>query len=153
MSNCFLRMGTNAVENAKTVLDFAMLRLQQDEAASSALFAPLGPAAVFTARPWAMLLVHDRTLMEQALAERRQSASADRPWLDAMQICQIDTIHQLRGILCTLHVSIETKALPRSIISWIQHKKDGQPPCLIVVTDLLGLLITSGQDTSIPEPN
>lgn len=97
-------------------------------------------------------------------------------------------MHQLEGILCTLHVKkiipkefsttrpptraaeaeaesatkVEAEELREeeevaetttgsisemnsadNILSWIIHEKDNQPPCLIVVVDLLDLIITT----------
>lgn len=69
---------------------------------------------------------------------------------DIAKISRIDSSHQLRVILCDLHIknkeirSHEPQQL--SVLKWIENEKDEQPPSLIVAVDLLELLAEGKKD-------
>ncbi|CDS11667.1 hypothetical protein LRAMOSA03930 [Lichtheimia ramosa] len=148
----FLRLGSNDTQNAKTILEFCILQLQQKrQQANQVVEEVLGPEATFPLRPWALLFTKNKTALEQALQSMSQdmkadgSRWADRRWLEGIRICTIENVPQLKAMLCALHLSGSGSG--SDLLSWIQHEHDNQPPCLIVVMDLLRLV------SSIPDGN
>lgn len=74
------------------------------------------------------------------------------------KISRIDTVHQLRALMCALHVKTSPAAkeklahqvgeLNHHLLDWIALEKDSQPPSIIVVVDLLEYLVQD--DTTVP---
>lgn len=69
-----------------------------------------------------------------------------------VKISRIDTKHQLRAFMSALHikesiesgenlVSNELHRHQHHLVDWIALEKDGQPPSIIVVADLLEYLV------------
>ncbi|KAI8147638.1 hypothetical protein BJV82DRAFT_508003 [Fennellomyces sp. T-0311] len=118
----------------RTVLNFITLQLQQKTAQSNQDFESWGPDAAYTARPWALVFVHDTQALSKAIKD--ETSLEERQWLESIRVCQVENVHQLQGILCALHIREHPQ--PRSdLLSWIQTERDNQPPCLIVVKDML----------------
>ena len=59
----------------------------------------------------------------------------------------VENTPQLKAVLCALHLS-GNGGNGSDLLSWIQHEHGNQPPCLIVVMDLLRLLsdVPDGND-------
>lgn len=158
----------------RTILEFCILQLQQKrQQANQVVEEVLGPEATFPLRPWALLFTKNKTALEQALQSMSQdmkadgSRWADRRWLEGIRIwwailllqqhfivfclllmddpSTIENVPQLKAMLCALHLSGSGSG--SDLLSWIQHEHDNQPPCLIVVMDLLRLV------SSIPDGN
>jgi hypothetical protein len=81
---------------------------------------------------------------------------------NTVKISRIETTHQLRGVMSALHVKeTVTEEQPTSeaeaankfanhnqinsdnILNWMINEKDNQPPCLIVIVDLMDLILTT----------
>ncbi|KAI9476118.1 MAG: hypothetical protein EXX96DRAFT_575850 [Benjaminiella poitrasii] len=107
----------------------------------------LGEGFETVTRPWALVFLKDSELLKTELLKRvdENDNEGERKWLDLIQVCRIDTIHQIRAILCALHMKMDDSESPRhqqrSILDWMKYEKDGQPPSLIVVADLLDFLV------------
>ncbi|KAI8364902.1 hypothetical protein BD560DRAFT_402328 [Blakeslea trispora] len=112
----------------------------------------LGEGFKSVTRPWALVLVKEPSVFENTLKNRIVSIHTtgattldnmppeERLWLDAIRVCCVENIHQLRAVVCSLHMK-ETNEKARHVVQWIQKEKDGQPPNLIVVVDLLDYLM------------
>ncbi|KAI9493769.1 hypothetical protein BDB00DRAFT_354293 [Zychaea mexicana] len=146
-TRCFLRMGDDQVENARIVLDFVVMQLQQKTAHSNQVFESIGPDAVYTTRPWALVFVNETQDLTRALRDDFGVSSLEkRQWLESIRVCQVESVHQLKAILCAMHMD-DAQPLPvvagpgprpsSDLLSWMQTERDNQPPCLIVVNDLL----------------
>ncbi|KAI8384929.1 uncharacterized protein BYT42DRAFT_564114 [Radiomyces spectabilis] len=157
MSNarCFLRMGSNVRENARTILDFVILQLQQKSLNSEEVSA-MGLGAAYTTRPWALLFTNKSQAFDEVFQDMATlSASHDsgtlqhqKKWLDDIRICHVSSIHQLRALLCTIHTHSPVldsgqpaKADGDDLLTWIHKEKDDQPPCFLIVMDLMDLIL------------
>ncbi|KAI7857841.1 hypothetical protein BDC45DRAFT_434854 [Circinella umbellata] len=147
-TRCFLRMGDDPTENAKTVLDFVIMQLQQKTAHSNRIFQSFGAGTMYTTRPWALVFVHDSQSLSNAI-NNDISRLENRQWLESIQVCQVENIHQIRAILCALHIQQQStnNSSQSDILSWIQNERDNQPPCLIVVKGLLQWMKDLNRDT------
>ncbi|KAI9264217.1 hypothetical protein BDA99DRAFT_437828 [Phascolomyces articulosus] len=122
----------------RTVLDFVIMQLQQKTAHSNKAFESWGESTMYTTRPWALVFVHDPKSLTQAIKD--DISFDNRPWLESIRVCQVENIHQLRAILCAMHIHMEqtlSSTNQSDLLSWMQTERDNQPPCLIVVKDLL----------------
>ncbi|KAI9312103.1 hypothetical protein BX666DRAFT_1881141 [Dichotomocladium elegans] len=139
MQRYFLRMGRDPIDNAKTVIDFISLQIQQKK---KQLEQHLG----IPCRPWVLVFASQMSLFQSALGPLQQDRDfwEQRQWLDGIRVCQVASIHELRAVLCALHLkgeaSPQQEHQQEDIVTWIDNAHDGQPPCLIVVMDLLQLL-------------
>ncbi|KAI8373466.1 hypothetical protein EDC96DRAFT_499464 [Choanephora cucurbitarum] len=121
----------------------------------------LGEGFKSVTRPWALVLAKEPNVFEDTLKNRIVSihttgATAldnmppeERLWLEAIQVCRIENIHQLRAVVCSLHMK-ETGKKAQHIVQWIEREKDGQPPNLIVVVDLLDYLVNQQEKLNDP---
>ncbi|KAL0095142.1 hypothetical protein F4703DRAFT_1056914 [Phycomyces blakesleeanus] len=70
----------------------------------------------------------------------------ERKYLDAIRLCHVENIHELRAILSGFHLhalASESHNKSPNLLEWIESEKDGQPPCVMVVMDLLDLQLSS----------
>jgi hypothetical protein len=64
-----------------------------------------------------------------------------------VKISRVDTVHQLRALMCSLHIkeatvkSEEKEVASHHILNWITLEKDSQPPSMVIVVDLLDYLV------------
>lgn len=82
-----------------------------------------------------------------------------------VKISRVESIHQLRGVLCSLHVNSTTTEQEESaarksgakpsnnIIDWMINEKDNQPPHAIVVIDLVDIIVSKMANHSYSDPN
>ncbi|RCI04664.1 hypothetical protein CU098_008831 [Rhizopus stolonifer] len=106
----------------------------------------LGEGFQSVTRPWALVLAKEPDIFQDIVKNRvmsihtRRIPPEERFWLNSIQVCRVENIHQLRAIICALHMK-ETNQEAHHIIQWIEREKDGQPPNMIVVVDLLDYLV------------
>jgi hypothetical protein len=80
-----------------------------------------------------------------------------------LKISRVESTHQLRGVLCALHVNSTTEnqesaacksdAKLSNILDWVINEKENQPPCLIVVVDLVDIIISKMVNHSYSDPH
>lgn len=149
-ASCLLRMGENNEENAKIIIDFVIEQLVQKSDIVHDIIHPYGVGVEAVTKPWAMVICKDmssfQSMLHSKTSDISHSNTVQRKWLNLIRICQIDTIHQLRGLISGLQminaISKNTRSHHKNILTWIAIEKDGQPPALIVIVDLLDLLIS-----------
>ncbi|KAI9269359.1 hypothetical protein BY458DRAFT_436597 [Sporodiniella umbellata] len=137
MSSFFVRQGANAANNAKDLVDIVLVHLQQKHLELCTEYSYLGKGFEKTIQPWALVFCNDMSVLESALC---QTEAEQRVWLDMIRICRVETAHQLRAVLCGIHIQPQGESEQVDILSWIEKEKNGQPPSLIVVFDLFELL-------------
>ncbi|KAI7903233.1 uncharacterized protein BX663DRAFT_507938 [Cokeromyces recurvatus] len=132
----------------KNLLDLIINSLEQSsQDMKTEEILELGEGMEIVTRPWALVFLKDDKLLQTELLKRINQEgylSEERKWLDLIQVCRIDTIHQIRAVLCALHMNMEEikyQQQKTSILDWMRYEKDNQPPSLIIVVDLLDLLV------------
>ncbi|KAI8986020.1 hypothetical protein BDB01DRAFT_834796 [Pilobolus umbonatus] len=154
MSNtsCLLRLGTDHMENTSVIIHFVLEQLQLKYNTIQEGIQQYGKGIEVVTRPWALIVCKDMAIHK----ENTNIQPEQRIWLDYIRICHIDTIHQLRALLSGVHMVpdiMNNKENSSNILSWIAHEKDGQPPVIIVVVDLVDLLISNmNKDYNIHDP-
>ncbi|KAI8881251.1 hypothetical protein K501DRAFT_253618 [Backusella circina FSU 941] len=142
-------MGTDGKENAKQVVDFIILQLKQISSNFECYNQPatiLGSGFEKATRPWAFLFCKDDQHIKHVLKEKAialfqgQLDSEERKWLDSIQICRVDTVHQLKAIMCAIHLK-PNSVKSNHLLSWLEEEKYGQPPSLMIVVDLMDLIL------------
>ncbi|KAG1468037.1 hypothetical protein G6F56_004069 [Rhizopus delemar] len=125
-------------------MELVMTQLQEKQAELGTHYAYLGKGFEKTIRPWALVFCKDMEPLETAL---HQTEAEQRMWLDMIRICRVETAHQLRAVLCGIHIQPKDEAEHVDILRWIEKEKNGQPPSVIVVADMFDFLLRNTGNT------
>ncbi|KAI9020952.1 hypothetical protein CLU79DRAFT_206320 [Phycomyces nitens] len=147
-TSLFLCMENDSIANARTIIDFVVLQLKK----KWTLEQDLGPGLAGAVEPWGLVFVSNVEHLECVLRERMVQVPhedgqpvANEKYLDAIRLCTVKNIHELRAVLSGLHLhaTVDSHNKSPNLLEWMESEKDGQPPCVMVVMDLLDLQLSS----------
>ncbi|CEG81909.1 hypothetical protein RMATCC62417_16051 [Rhizopus microsporus] len=91
-------------------------------------------------------------MLKQKLDEENAESQAEqRRWLDLIRICRVETTHQLRAVLCGIHIEPPREEESIDILQWMYEHKDGRPPSMVIVIDLFGIMLSNQSDNEHSE--
>ncbi|KAG1052914.1 hypothetical protein G6F46_000191 [Rhizopus delemar] len=150
MSTLFVRQGEDTVENTNDLLELVISELQEKHNILHSHYSQLGKGFEKTIKPWALVFCKNIEDIEKTFHEESQEAE-QKTWLDLIRICRVETAHQLRAVLCGIHIKPNTIGEEIDILRWIEEEKNGQPPSIVVVIDLFDLMLSNKSDNEYAE--
>ncbi|CAO3642357.1 unnamed protein product [Cunninghamella echinulata] len=173
INSCFFKLNNDDITNTSTILEYIIEYLQKRKGIEG-----YGEAVSYSTRPWVLAFCSDLDSIEltiaQALTNKHHdfNLQSNKIWLEGIRLCVVKNLDELRAMLSSIHLTppsptettststmeannkkINMEEDDHDLLTWIIKEKQGQPPSMVVVINLLELLLTYGPDGNISHEN